>query len=263
MAERMKLLITVKTYPLPSVKYDELVCTAGVLEDGRFVRLYPIEYRYRPYSQWFSKYQWVQVYVEKHRNDPRPESYRPIGEIRPLGEPLATKDRWADRKRYVLARDIPTMCDLEKKRQTEVSLGIIRPRSVQDLVVEQTDRDWKPEWQARMLQLRLFGPQSKPLEKIPYRFSYIFRCENPDCGGHKKMIEDWEVGELYRSMRDKYENESVACEKVKQKLYHQMCAEGVDTHFFVGTTLEYGSWIILGTFWPKKDSAGSGVLAMR
>ncbi len=25
------VLITVKTYPLPSSKYDELVCTAGVL----------------------------------------------------------------------------------------------------------------------------------------------------------------------------------------------------------------------------------------
>jgi hypothetical protein len=33
-----KVLITVKTYPLPSNKYEELVCTAGVLEDGRWIR---------------------------------------------------------------------------------------------------------------------------------------------------------------------------------------------------------------------------------
>ena len=46
--ERMKVLITVKTYPIPSAKYDELVCTAGVREDGSFVRLYPINFRDLP-----------------------------------------------------------------------------------------------------------------------------------------------------------------------------------------------------------------------
>jgi hypothetical protein len=29
-----KILITVKTYPTLSSRYDELVCTAGFLEDG-------------------------------------------------------------------------------------------------------------------------------------------------------------------------------------------------------------------------------------
>ena len=42
--ERLKVLITVKTYPIPSKKYDELVCTAGVTESGDFVRLYPINF---------------------------------------------------------------------------------------------------------------------------------------------------------------------------------------------------------------------------
>jgi hypothetical protein len=31
---RTNVLITVKTYPTISVKYDELVCTAGFREDG-------------------------------------------------------------------------------------------------------------------------------------------------------------------------------------------------------------------------------------
>ncbi len=55
--ERMKILITVKTYPIPSAKYDELVCTAGVREDGGFVRLYPISFRDLPFSQQYKKYQ--------------------------------------------------------------------------------------------------------------------------------------------------------------------------------------------------------------
>jgi len=40
--------------------------------------------------------------------------------------------------------------------------------------------------------------------------------------------------------------------KVKEKFYNTICAVDKDTHFFVGTTFEYGTWIVLGTFWPKK-----------
>jgi hypothetical protein len=89
MPEKKKVLITVKTYPLPSAKYLELVCTAGMLEDGSFIRLYPVNYRYRPYWQWYKKYQWIEVEVEKHEKDPRKESYRPVVEtINILGQPL-------------------------------------------------------------------------------------------------------------------------------------------------------------------------------
>jgi len=37
-----KVLIAVTTYPLPSRSYDELVCTAGLLEDGTWIRIFPI-----------------------------------------------------------------------------------------------------------------------------------------------------------------------------------------------------------------------------
>ena len=41
MAKSEKVLITVLTYPHPSEKYEELVCTAGINESGEWVRLYP------------------------------------------------------------------------------------------------------------------------------------------------------------------------------------------------------------------------------
>ena len=119
MGERVKVLITVKTYPTPSSKYDELVCTAGVREDGSFIRLYPIDYRYRPYWQQFQKYQWVEVEIERPTRDPRPESFRPVGEIRPLGPPIGSSNNWAERKQYVFAEGISKMCELQKKNQRE------------------------------------------------------------------------------------------------------------------------------------------------
>ena len=253
MVESIKVLITVKTYPNPSTKYEETVCTVGVREDGSFIRLYPIDYRNKPYDQWYKKYQWVEVSVKKNLEDVRPESYRPVGDIKPIGDPLNTKNDWAERKKYVLARGVSTMCGLQKYQQKEVSLGVIKPKSVERFIVEeQAERDWKPEVLTRMKQTKLFGATKSPLEKIPFKFSYSFFCEADGCSGHKMMIEDWEAGQLFRDMRTKFGDEGIACEKIKQKFFDAMCAEDIDTHFFVGTVLEHGTWVILGVFWPKK-----------
>lgn len=52
--------------------------TAGVLENGDFVRLYPINFRDLPCNQQYRKYQWVEVDAVRHLGrDARKESYRP------------------------------------------------------------------------------------------------------------------------------------------------------------------------------------------
>lgn len=43
--ERKRIFILVKTYPTISATYGELVCTAGILEDGTWIRLYPVPFR--------------------------------------------------------------------------------------------------------------------------------------------------------------------------------------------------------------------------
>ena len=50
-----KVLITVKTYPTLSAKYDELVCTAGFREDGTWIRIYPVPFRKRPHQELWRK----------------------------------------------------------------------------------------------------------------------------------------------------------------------------------------------------------------
>src|SRR3990172_8108103 len=103
--EKTKVLITVKTYPIPSAKYDELVCTAGLLESGDFIRLYPINFRELPQNQQFRKYQWIEVDVQKHiGSDVRKESYKPnCDTIGVLGEPIpANPGNWSKRSKIVL-----------------------------------------------------------------------------------------------------------------------------------------------------------------
>lgn len=259
MGVKTRLLVTVKSYPLPSTvpAIKEHVCTAGVLEDGSFIRVYPINYRYKPYWQWYLKYQWIELELVKNKHDRRPESYSPSGDAGiSIGEKLPSKRNWADRKRYVLAKGTDTMCYLRTLTlaKTEKSLAIIKPASVEDFIVEEDERDWKPAWKAVLAQAEIFGPKSKPLEKIPYKFSYRFYCSEPGCRGHTMMISDWELGQLYRSMRDKFQDERTAVAKVKQKFLDQMCARSIDTHFFVGTVAGHGTWIVLGVFWPKKEN---------
>lgn len=99
-----KVLVTVKTYPCLSQKYDELVCTAGLREDGSWIRIFPVPFRkLEQYSQ-YKKYDWVEVDVVKNNKDFRPESYRPVTLDTPFNVVghLDSKNNWAARKELVL-----------------------------------------------------------------------------------------------------------------------------------------------------------------
>lgn len=57
---RERILVTVKTYPTLSRKYGETVCTAGVREDGSWVRIYPVPFRRLEEKQQYSKFDWLE-----------------------------------------------------------------------------------------------------------------------------------------------------------------------------------------------------------
>lgn len=63
---KTKVLITVKTYPAISKKYEELVCTAGLLEDGSWVRIYPVQFRKKSYNEQYAKYDWIAKTKDLH-----------------------------------------------------------------------------------------------------------------------------------------------------------------------------------------------------
>jgi hypothetical protein len=246
---KQSILITVKTYPAPQLRYREIVCTAGVLKDGTWVRLHPIPYRYLQYNEWYKKYQWITAEIKKHRGDPRPESYSVISKIK-LGEIMSTKNKWERRKKLVLAKGTKTMCWLQQQRN--ITLSVIQLGQNVDFVWEETDREWNKNQANYMRQIHLFDRQSqKPLEKIPYIFKYHYHCMESGCNGHKMQVTDWEIMELFRKMRDMY-GEKKALIKVKEKYIDQVCSPKRDTYFIVGTVFQYGTWIIIGVFWPPK-----------
>ncbi len=255
--ENTKVLITVMTYPHPSKGYQELVCTAGITEAGEWVRLYPIDYRYRPRSQQFRKYQWIEVELEAsgHGNDNRKESRRPnLDSIRILGERLPTDNDWAARREIIDRMPHHTVKQLESMHALDhTSLGVVRPTKVLDMTIEPVAREWKAEWQAELAQLRLFGPQPKSLQKLPYKFQYVFECEDSD-KPHRTMCEDWELGVLFLNECERLGSEEQAAESVRNKFLRELCRDDKDTRFFMGTRFPYNTWLVLGVFWPPSTA---------
>lgn len=203
-----KILIVVKTYPRPSSKYRELVCTAGITVTGKWIRLYPISYRYLDYNKWYRKYQWINIKIEKNSTDFRVDSYRPIEiSIHAIGEPIATNKQWTDRKNLILPTvQSDSLEEIEEKyRKDSISLGIFKPKEIIDFVIEQESSEWSKKQQQELSQLRLFEAQPKALIKIPFKFSYKFICHDKRCDKpHKLSIIDWEINALYLNMKEKY-----------------------------------------------------------
>ncbi len=145
MKEKKKILITVKTYPVPSKKYDELVCTAGITEDGEWIRLYPVEFRKLPYASRYKKYDLIEAKVEKRTEDFRKESFKPAGHFEFIRH-IDTKNNWAERKALILnkVKVYTNIKELIKdsKSQNFISLILFKPTVVLNFIYESQEPQW-------------------------------------------------------------------------------------------------------------------------
>ena len=261
------MLITVTTYPLPSRSYDELVCTAGVLEDGSWIRIYPVPFQFLEYRKW----QWVELDLVRQdpKQDFRPESYRPkqpdLNDLVVIKD-IGTEQGWYERKQACLGNiytNLTTLID-DSKSQRNISLAAFKPKRLIKFIVEDDDREWKKEWREQLGQIEMFtsGQQANnrsrvPVDKIPYKFKYSYEDE---AGKKSTMtIEDWEICALYRKCLATAEgDESIAIGKVREK-YENDFMQNKDIVLFLGTTLEHhrkqhtNPFTIIGVFYPPRQ----------
>jgi hypothetical protein len=174
--------------------------------------------------------------------------------IQVLGQPLSTDHDWRARRDIIDRMPHNTRIELEALYEADkVSLGIVRPTEILDLKVEPVERNWKPEWDAALRQFNLFSGPPKQLEKLPYKFSYVFRCADTGEKPHSAMIEDWELGVLYRKEVERLGDEQAAVASGRRKFFDQMCHPSRDTRLFMGTVFPYNTWVVIGVFWPPKE----------
>lgn len=267
--KKEKVLVTVKTYPTLSGKYDELVCTAGFREDGSWVRIYPIPFRKKSYDEQYSKYDWIEIDLVKNTSDFRPESYRPYShdsEIKIVGHIGTGKRRdWAARKEIVHQKvydDLSVLIEEAKDKDICTSLAVFKPTKILDFTAEEVEREWDKkkieQLKANRDQGGLFENPEDPFEvvdKLPYKFKYVFEDYNGTVS--RLMIEDWEIGQLYwNSLRRHEGDEELAVEDVRKKYFDDF-AQTKDLYLFLGTTQKHhftapNPFMIIGTFHPPK-----------
>jgi len=256
-----RVLITVKTYPTLSRKYGETVCTAGVREDGSWVRIYPVPFRRLDEAEQYKKFDWIECELVRGRNDPRPETRHPadMTQLVPTGH-FDTTDNWRERRRLLLDKAkvhtrLQTLIDGAKAN--EMSLAVFKPSRVKDFIWEEEDREWSG---AKLAEMRNRADQGEMFEeetwrkafqvipKLPYSFSYRFEDETGR--GSKMQVLDWEAGALYwNCLRSCNGDEKSALAKVRQKYFDEFSRK--DLHFFLGTTQEFhfrapNPWVIIG-----------------
>lgn len=280
---REKILITVKTYPVLSRKYAELVCTAGVNEAGEWRRIYPIQFRQLREADKYKKYQWVEAELIRSSNDSRPESrqidYAVDDPIRTISEPLSTANKWLERRQHFVDK-VAIYDDMQElitmAHGNKLSLALFCPKKWNNFVLEETEREWSKEKIAELekqrRQFHLFEDEQtmteslKVVNKLPYKFSYKFE----DIQGKEStlMIEDWEIGALYwNCLRGSNDDESKAASKVRQKYWGEFIHSGKCSPLLVlGTTLKYHNmkspnpFVIIGVVpLPEIDQAELGL----
>jgi hypothetical protein len=257
-----RILITVKTYPTLSRKYGETVCTAGVREDGSWVRIYPVPFRRLEEAEQYRKYDWIECDLIKSRGDPCPETRHPadVKQLIPV-EHMGTDDKWRARRELLLGKAIvharlQPLIDGAKANQ--LSLAVFKPTKILDFVWEEESREWDSKKLAEMRsqfdQSELFEEHAwrdtfRVIPKLPYSFSYRFL----DQDGRKSEMQvlDWEAGALYWKCLRQHGSENSALEKVRTKYLEEFSR--TDLHFFLGTTQQFhfvgpNPWVIIGVF---------------
>lgn len=262
---RERGLITVKTYPTLSRKYGETVCTAGVREDGSWMRIYPVPFRRLDDAEQYRKFDWVEAGFASSRSDPRPETYHPTDydELVPVGH-IGTDHNWRARRELLLRK--ATVYDrleplLVGAKENRLSLAVFKPAKVRGFVWEDDDREWNHSKVAQMReqtkQVQLFAEDDwrqtfNLIPKLPYAFSYQFE----DADGRKSTLQvlDWECGQLYwNCLKRANGDEDEAVRKVRAKYLDEFGRR--DLHFFLGTTQQFhgfspNPWVIVGVFAP-------------
>ncbi|MHA1681183.1 MAG: hypothetical protein ACTSUE_09255, partial [Promethearchaeota archaeon] len=111
---------------------------------------------------------------------------------------------------------------------------------------------------AKKLQFTLFGERIITPDKIPKKFAYKFYCQDENCNcnmnkrPHDMICEDFELLESFRQWRMKYKDFKELETKLIER-YGDFMKKKRELYFIVGTTHLFGTWVIIGLYYPPKE----------
>lgn len=270
-----QIVMVVKTYPVPSKGYGEIVCTAGISrQTGEWVRIYPYPFRLLNPKNRFQKYETIEALLRRDNRDTRPESRRLVdaSSISEIIQPIGTSKNWAERMQLIRPTVVPSVKEFLRNMLSEdrqIWGPTIRPIPVASgsarLTAEFEGYEWSPKQQQNVdnslekLQTDLFvDPELvqnfRKLQKVPYVFRLRFADRTGD--EYTYRILDWEIAALYFRMLREHKSEEVVIEKVRYKIEEQIFSPDNDVHLILGNmNHEYKQQQLAvdGFIYPKRD----------
>ncbi|WP_129590643.1 hypothetical protein [Sanguibacter massiliensis] len=254
---RIDVMILVKATPQPSKTYGDTVCVAGMaLNPARWVRLYPVPFRYIPAESRFPKYTIVNVKVRSAGSDTRHESLKIDAESIDIGAQAKTK---AARAAHLF--DLPDLstCEVVRMVKTDIhssSLAKVRPVDADELIFSEHG-PWSVKQQANLDQFlsagALFGPADQPLLVPPrWKVQLRYRCSDRACPGHTQRILDWELTAFQSKLRAPTDEERKAA--IRRNFLERPFGDSKDSQIFIGNQenpVVRDRFTVLGMFYPE------------
>lgn len=252
-----RILIWGKTYPELSVRHTETVCTAGVREDGRPIRLYPVGFRYLEPAQQYGLYDVISVRVKRNLGDPRPESHKIdvqslaiVGHLEPDSQHWAARREWIDRTAgYWHFNSVAPM--LDRQRHGYHSIGLVRVGAVDRCYLAPRSAGDRARFEAKaaahQAQSDLFARNARKLDFIPNEIRLVWRCAErcSQCAQspHDMSVLDWGLIQLAR--REGWEMALDRLKRLADPASH-------DFKLFLGNFFTHQSTFgIIGLWYPK------------
>jgi hypothetical protein len=258
----LNVLITVKAAPIPSEKYGETVCVAGLnlsFGGSGWLRLYPINFRYLDSDATFKKYDIVTL-MAKPATEHRAESWRPFMETMKVQRHLNSAGNWKKRRGLIDPHIEHSMCRLNNDVRADPnskSLALVRPLEVLDFKVS-LKTGWSPEQQRKIdryvNQPDLFDTVARtPLQAPRFSGTYRYRCHEQGCKTHSQELNDWELVALQRRLQAMDVSDEEIVDHLRDAFLTMMCAPKRDVAFYVGNqAARPQAFSVLGVYYPER-----------
>lgn len=224
---RTRVRVLVKAFPQHSDKYEETVCCAGITDDNRLIRLYPITYRRLPKEHQFNRFDRIEALLTKASNDARPESYRVDHDSIKVIE----RDGLSDESKVRLWQPhiAASLTALQEEHKAKGrSLGIIRP-DPGSLKFFWKEAEQEDQEDTRSVQASLLDEPLRPLKPPEFTFFYRYTSAGEE---HTQSIQDWEVQATYIRYQSHYGSRDKALEMMAQEYGEKMPKRNL--HFIMG-----------------------------
>lgn len=233
-----EVFVLVKASPNPSAKYGETVCCAGITPEGKWLRLYPIQFRNLQKDRKFKRWDKIRFEWRLPTDDEREESRWVSDDKIEIVASLKKSERASFLSSLVVD-------SLDKELSEGRTLALIRPENVRFTHKKKTQKSLEEEkvkFESYKKQNDFFlGRELKIQDPCPYEFKFSYHTKD---GKRTNTCIDWETDAMFFNFRKRY-GEDQALKLMKETFNELYPQQGMV--FTMGTHRRWkDKWLLNG-----------------